>query len=123
MRFRSASMISPSNSIFSSFSAMSLLFRRVDAARGRLRDHGPGVMPLRRDGRDVGRLGALRALALLVLDARALGERLVAVAGDAAVVHEEILRALVRGDEAIPLRVVEPLDGSVSHKKHLPTLI
>src|SRR4051794_15520805 len=78
------------------------------------------MMSLLRDGRDVGRLGALRALALLVRDARALGERLVAVTGDAAVVHEEILRALVRGDEAVPLRIVEPLDGSISHKKTPP---
>jgi hypothetical protein len=34
--------------------------------------------------------------------------------------NEEILRTLVRGDKAVPLRIVEPLDGSASHEKHLP---
>jgi hypothetical protein len=64
-------------------------------------------------------LGALLPLPRLVLDARALGERLEALTGDAAVVHEDILRALLRGDEAVPLAVVEPLHGSDCHKKHL----
>src|SRR5207245_4205392 len=67
------------------------------------------------DRSDVGRFRTLRALALLELHARALGERLEAVAGDAAVMDEEILRSLVGGDEAVPLRIVEPLDDSVGH--------
>jgi hypothetical protein len=57
---------------------------------------------------------------LFELDAGALGEALEALTGDVAVVHEKILRALFRGDEAVPLAVVEPLDGSGCHKKHLP---
>src|SRR4051794_18982812 len=73
------------------------------------------------DRADLDRLGALRALALLELHACTLGERLVAIAGDAAVVNEEILRPAFRGDKAIPFRVVEPLDGSVSHKNTSPT--
>src|SRR4051794_6165052 len=72
------------------------------------------------DRGDVRRLRALRPLARLVLHARALGERLEAGAGDIRVVHEEVLRSLVGSDEAVPLRIVEPLDGSVSHKKTPP---
>src|SRR3954454_13343447 len=60
-------------------------------------------------------LGALLTLDALELDLRALGERLEAVAGDCAVVDEQVLTACVRGDEAIPLRIVEPLDGSGCH--------
>src|SRR4051794_36641386 len=36
---------------------------------------------------------------------------------------EEILRSLIRGDEAVPLVVVEPLDDSVGHKKTPPLLL
>jgi hypothetical protein len=43
------------------------------------------------------------ALLGLVLDLRTLAERLVAVAGDRAVVDEQILAALVRGDEPVAL--------------------
>jgi hypothetical protein len=68
-----------------------------------------------RDWGDVGRLGALLALALLELDASTFGEALEAFAGDVAVVHEEILRSFVGGDKAVPLAVVEPLNGSGCH--------
>src|SRR5687767_5561130 len=66
--------------------------------RGRRSGHdlGRGLADRGVDGRDVDRLGALRALALFELDARTLGEALEAFTGDIAVVHEEILRALVR---------------------------
>src|SRR6476659_10938219 len=60
-------------------------------------------------------LGALLTLDALELDLRALGERLEAVAGDCAVVEQQVLTACVRGNEAIPLRIVEPLDGSGCH--------
>src|ERR687895_274174 len=83
----------------------------------RRRPCGDGYL---RDGGDVRRLGALLALTRFELDARALGEALEAVTGDVAVVDEEILRSLVRGDEAVPLAVVEPLDGSGCHKKTPP---
>ena len=46
---------------------------------------------------------------------RALGERLVAVADDRAVVDEHVLAAVVRGDEPVTLGVVEPLHGSCCH--------
>src|SRR5829696_5358776 len=72
-----------------------------------------------RDLGHVGRLGPLRALALLVGDSCALRERLEALAGDAAVMHEQVLSAFIGSDEAVALAVVEPLDGSVCHKKHL----
>src|SRR5262249_33969331 len=67
------------------------------------------------DGYDVRRLGALLTLARLVLDAGTLGQGLEALSGNAREVDEEILRALVRGDEAVPLAVVEPLHDSSCH--------
>src|SRR5712692_3407723 len=64
---------------------------------------------------DVDRLGALLALARLVFDLGTLGQRLEAVAGDVGVMHEEILAAVLGGDEAVSLGIVEPLDGSGCH--------
>jgi len=64
---------------------------------------------------DVDRLGALLALARLVLDLGTLGQRLEAVAGDVRVMHEEILAAVLGGDEPVSLGIVEPLDGSGCH--------
>src|SRR5439155_25559972 len=52
---------------------------------------------------------------------RALGERLVAVARDRAVVDKEVLASVVRGDESVPLRVVEPLHCSCRHRKTPPS--
>src|SRR6476659_1089127 len=111
---RSASITSPSTSSFSSWSFMArscLGMSRRDRACG----HGAGV-PLRRDGNDVRRLGALLTLARLELDARTFRQALEAIAGDVAEVHEEILRSLVRGDEAVHIAVVEPLHGSGCHR-------
>src|SRR5207342_2738893 len=69
---------------------------------------------------DVRRLRALLALLRHELDLRTLGKGLEALALDAAEVNEEVLAAVVRGDEAIPLGVVEPLHGSGCHlMKHL----
>ena len=65
---------------------------------------------------DVDRLGALLALARLVLDLGTLGQRLEAVAGDVRVMHEEVL-ALLRehrsklDDLALALLDRETLDG------------
>src|SRR5262249_23219954 len=70
------------------------------------------------DRRDVLRLGPFRALGCLVLDLRAFRERLVAVTGDRRMMDEQILLAVVRADEAVALRVVEPLHGSCSHEKN-----
>src|SRR5215208_2097073 len=47
----------------------------------------------------------------------ALSQRLETFAADAAVVDEEVFSALVRGDEAEALVVVEPLDGSGWHAR------
>src|SRR5262245_36656116 len=109
IRLRRASTTSPSISIFSSLPVIAppLSFSSAGDLLG--------------DGRDVGRFGALCALARLVLDTRAFGERLEALADDVRVVHEKILRAFVRGDETVPLAVVEPLDGSAGHKKTPPS--
>src|SRR5439155_25197376 len=68
------------------------------------------------DDGDVRRLRSLLTLTRLVLELRAFGERLEAIAGDVRVVDEEILVAFVRADEAVALRVVEPLDGSGCHE-------
>src|SRR6476469_10962686 len=69
-----------------------------------------------RDGDDVPRLGALSSLSTLKLDLRTLCKRLVAVAGDSAVVDEHVLATVRGGDEPVPLCVVEPLDGPSCHK-------
>src|SRR4051794_2366936 len=63
------------------------------------------------DRRYVDGLRALVAGFGVVLDLGALGERAEAARVDPRVVDEEVLAALVRGDEAEALVVVEPLDG------------
>src|SRR5689334_24093540 len=88
---RSDSVTSPSTSTFSSLTLIWLL----SASRG-----------------DVGRLGALLALAGLVCDLRSLGQALVARADDRAVVDEQALTALVGLAEPVALLVVKPLHGS-----------
>src|SRR5262249_21275076 len=75
------------------------------------------------DRLDVDRLGALLPLAGLVLDPRVLAQGLEARACDVRVVHGQILAAILRRDEAVALRVVEPLHGSGCHKKPLPPLL
>src|SRR5215207_10916267 len=79
----------------------------IDAVTGREND--------RLDSGDVIRLHALLALGSLIGDLGALIEALEAVAGYTRVVHEEIITALVGGDEAVALLVVEPLYRSLGH--------
>ena len=74
------------------------------------------------DGPYVRRLGALLPLCSLELDLRTLGQGLEALAADAAVVDEQILRSVIGGDEAVPLLVAEPLHGSGCQLIHLPLL-
>src|SRR5215210_4228187 len=119
MRPRRASVTSPSSSIFSSFSFIPL--RSVEGWAA-IRRPRPSFLDLRDRGH-VGRLGTLRALAGLERHPGALDERLEALAGDVAVVDEQVLCAFIRGDEAVALAVVEPLDGSVSHKKTPPSTL
>src|SRR3954464_747898 len=71
------------------------------------------------DLNDVRRHRPLLGVGRLELDLRTLGERLEAAAGQIAEVHEEILAAVLGSDEPEALGVVEPLDGSSCHKKHL----
>src|SRR5215471_6565682 len=78
----------------------------------------PSVLP---NDLDVAGLGALLPLGRLELDARALGERLEALAVDRAEVYEDVLAAFVRGDEPVSLRVVEPLHDSGCHMKTPPS--
>src|SRR5262245_22683297 len=72
------------------------------------------------DDGDVLPLRALGAPLGLELDLRALGERLEAVAADRRVVDEDVLAAVARGDEAVALRVVEPLHSSCCHRNPPP---
>src|SRR4051812_33806660 len=67
------------------------------------------------EGLYVRRVGALGPVLGVVADLRALGERLEAVAGDARVVHEQVLALVVGRDEPEALIVVEPLHGSGCH--------
>jgi hypothetical protein len=69
----------------------------IDAVTGREND--------RLDSGDVIRLHALLALGSLIRDLGALLKALEAVAGYTAVVHEEVLATLIRGDEAVALLV------------------
>src|ERR687890_844703 len=74
-------------------------------------DRQPGWL----DPRDVIRLHALLTLGRLVGDLGTLIEGLVTVTRYTAVVHEEILAALVRADEAVAFVIVEPLYRSLGH--------
>src|SRR5947209_15529471 len=60
-------------------------------------------------------LRSLVAVLGVVGDLCPLGERAVAIAGDAGVVDEEVLGLVVGCDEPEALVVAEPLDGSGSH--------
>src|SRR5215204_224234 len=67
------------------------------------------------DGADVLRLHALLALRRLVGDLLAFFKRLESAATYPAVMHEEVIATLIRGDEAVALLVIEPLDRSLGH--------
>src|SRR3954453_18648491 len=77
---------------------------------------GERAMPLGAlERRDVDGLGALVPGLGVEGDLRSLGQRLEAAAVDPRVMDEEVLAALVGGDEAEALVVVEPLHGSGRH--------
>src|SRR2546421_5881504 len=103
-----ASVTSPSISIFSSFATRASLGGGPAAKPG-------AVRRVASDLRDVYRLRALVARLLVVGDLRVLLERLEAAPVDACVMDEEVSVALVGGDEAVALLVVEPLHGSGRH--------
>src|SRR5205807_3516704 len=67
------------------------------------------------DDRDRSRLGALIPLLRLVGHLPTVGQALEAIAQDRAVMDEQVLAAIVRGNEPKPLGVVEPLHGSSCH--------
>src|SRR3954471_11637817 len=73
------------------------------------------LLGLALDRADVDGLRSLVAGLGLVLHARALGERAVALGFDAAVVDEENLAAFIGRDEAEALLVAEPLNGALCH--------
>src|ERR1700683_1454504 len=84
----------------------------------RARRSEPSKMDLRRvcsDRRHVHGLGALVALLRVIGDLGPLLQRAVALAGDARVMHEQVLVAVVRGDETKTLVVAEPLYGASWH--------
>lgn len=67
------------------------------------------------EDRDAGGLRALLTLAHVELDALVLLERLEAATRDLRVVHEDVGRAVVGGDETEALFGVEPLHDALSH--------
>src|SRR6266851_5626535 len=90
--------------------------RRGKSKTARRRESGgPSSVPRGRLGfADVRRLQPLRAFGDFELDFVALGQALEALCLDGAVVDEDILAALDL-DEAVPLRIVEPFDGTLCH--------
>src|SRR5262249_57759085 len=69
----------------------------------------------RDDDADRACLRSLRTILSFVLHLRPLGEALVSLAADRAVVDEDVLAPLVLRDEAVALVVAEPLHGSGCH--------
>src|SRR5215213_10328319 len=96
-----------------------LLDNRVDKREGprllRPGTHAAAWGARALDGGDVLRLHALPALRRLVGDLLAFFKRLESAATYPAVMHEEVLATLVRGDKAVALLVVEPLNRSLGH--------
>src|SRR6478736_8148933 len=68
---------------------------------------------------DVLRLRALRPLGDVELDLLVLVQRLVALRLDGRVVNEDVVAAVLLGDEAEALLSVEPLHGALSHAHFL----
>lgn len=67
------------------------------------------------DGLDLGGFWALTTLAKLELDLLSFLERSEARTGDVGEVNEEVLSAVFRGNESIPLLAVEPLHRTTCH--------
>src|SRR6476659_6458203 len=91
-------------------------------AQPRCRDghQGAGDSPARACEDELGRAnvygaGALVARLGLIRHLGAFAKRAKAVADDRALVDEQVLRAVIRGDEAEALLVAEPLHGSTRH--------
>src|SRR4029078_7222611 len=76
---------------------------------------GSPQLTRRLDGDDVSCFGTFRPVDRVELHLRALGERRETLTGDRAMVDEHVLATLGWGNEPIPLRIVEPLDGSSCH--------
>src|SRR6185436_4192310 len=72
---------------------------------------------------DVRRLLALRAGGDFEADLLAFLEGLEALHVDRGEVREQIVAAVIRSDEAVALRVVEPLDGASCHDVSLKKLV
>ena len=70
-------------------------------------------------GYDVGRAGAFLALLNVVRDALSLGQGFESTTLDGAVMDEDVLGAIGRGDEAEALFVTEPLNCTCSHYGYL----
>src|SRR3990172_5224994 len=88
--------------------------RKPGLGRGRARS-ASGEAGSGSDRSDVRRLEALRPLGDVELHLLALRQRTEAFGLDGGVVAEDVLAAVVLGDETEALRVVEPLHGAGSH--------
>src|SRR5436309_12513268 len=83
----------------------------------------PGCRSARLEGHHVLRSRALLALHHVELDLGALAKRLVTLALDGAVMTEDVLAAVVTGDEAEALVVGEPLDRSCRTHCRTPLVV
>src|SRR5271154_744249 len=94
-------------------SAATIPLRRTEGPPKRALE--TGSMSLDSDRLDVSGLGALLALLRVVGDLGPLLQRAIALAVDARVMHEQVLVAVVGGNETEPLVVAEPLYGASWH--------
>jgi|SRR5690349_4432307 hypothetical protein len=77
---------------------------------------GPALLRYALNRRDVCSLHAFGAALRFEADLLAFSEALEAVAANFGEVREQVVTAVIRGDEAEALCIVEPLDGTGIHK-------
>src|SRR5438128_6201366 len=90
-------------------------WRRVAARGGRPAARARLGPPSLLNGADAAGLQPLLALGHLELDPLSLGELAISLHLDLGLMDEEIFAAALRGDDAEPLRSVEPLDRAGCH--------
>src|SRR5438132_11806383 len=83
--------------------------------RGRTAEQLHALPRSDRDDDDSACLRALRTVLDFVLHLRSLGEALVPLAADRAVMDKDVLAPIILRDEAVALVGVEPLHGSSCH--------
>src|SRR5262249_3718500 len=89
--------------------------RLENRSAGRDRDASPHACMSHLDGGYLARLGTFRPLLALELNALVLLKGAKAAPLDLGIVDEEVLPAVVRGDETVALFAVEPFHSSLRH--------